>query len=402
MKERILSSEKKLGEIEKNIGFLFLKSLKKYKDKPFFYYFDGGRWNFKTFGEIFEDAGKICFYLKKEGLLKKGERALTFSENSYDMLIWELALLFSGIASVSLWSGAEEELAKNVINQAKPSFGFVDSPKREKIIKKITKIKLFDPEEFERIRNLKISKSFVLNLIEKVEPDREAFIQFTSGSTGEMKWVVLTHKNICSQQKAFSIIWKIPASLIFLSYLPWHYSYGGLFERFIAINYGVYWYNDPQIGKDIDRLFCQWERVKPTHFFSVPKVYVEILKNIEEEKDLIRVFFHKNLKLLFTAGAPLSRKCADFFKKNGVVVMEGWSLTETSPTVTMTSPEGGRIHSYVGFPIPGCSVKIDREGEIYVKGPNVMKGYLNGKKRRRFSRMGGLKQGILEKLQKGV
>lgn len=375
-KEKILFSDKKIGKIEKNIGFLFLKSLKKYKNKPFFYYFKK-KWAYKTLEDVFIDASKLCFFLKREGFLKKGDRALTFSENSYEMLIWELALLFSGIASVSLWSGAKEEIISEVIKQANPSFGFVDCPERQKILKKIKNMKLFNQRDLKNIEKIKFDEGFILSLIEKVEPEEEAFIQFTSGSTGEMKGVILTHKNICSQQKSFSLIWKIPSSSRFLSYLPWHHSYGGLFERFISINYGVHWYNDPEIGKNLNKLFYHWKMVKPTHFFSVPKVYIEILKKLKENKKLKDIFFHKDLKILFTAGAPLPKICANYFEKNGVVVMEGWGLTETSPTVTLTSPDGGRVHSFVGFPIPGCCIKVDGEGEIYVKGPNVMKGYLD-------------------------
>lgn len=374
---KILSSEKEIGRFEKNIGILFLKSLRKYKDKPFFYFYDeNSEWKFKTLEDIFKDSEKIDHFLKKEGLLYSGSRAITFSENSYNMLIWEMALLFSGIASVPIWSEEKIENISEILDISNAGFGFVDSAEKEKKIKKISKIPLIGPDLIEKIKKIKVKNNFVLELINKIEPETEAFVQFTSGSTGKMKGVVLTHKNITSQQKSFSIMWKIPSNSIFLSYLPWHHSYGGLFERFIAINYGVRWYVDPEIGKNIDKLFKHWENVKPTHFFSVPKVYVEILKKIKEDKKLKNIFFHKNLKILFTAGAPLPLICSKFFEKNGAVVMEGWGLTETSPTVTLTSPEGGRTHSYVGFPISGCKIKVDKEGEIYVKGPNVMKGYL--------------------------
>lgn len=94
-----------------------------------------------------------------------------------------------------------------------------------------------------------------------------------------------------------------------------------------------------------------------------------------KKKKLKKIFFHKDLKLLFAAGAPLPYKCSNYFEKNGVIVMEGWGLTEKSPTVTLTSPNGGRKHTYVGFPIPGYKIKVDEEGEIYAKGQNVMKDY---------------------------
>lgn len=204
--------------------------------------------------------------MKKEGFSSLNARALTFSENSYDMLIWELVLLFSGVTSVSLWNEAKEGLVFEVINKAKPSFGFVDSFEKEKLIRRFSKIKLNNKKKIREIIEKKADLDFVLNSIDGIEPDTEAFVQFTSGSTGEMKGVVLSHKDICSQQKAFSLIWEIPSDSVFLSYLPWYHSYGGLFERFIAINYGVSWYLNPEVGKDIEKLFFYWEKVKPTHF----------------------------------------------------------------------------------------------------------------------------------------
>lgn len=398
---KILSSQKEIGNYEKNIGILFLKSLRKNKDKPFFYFYNKNLgWKFKTFEELFKDTQRLIYFFKEEGFLFSAKRALTFSENSYNMLIWELALLFSGIASVSIWNEEKAENISEILEISNASFGFVSSAEKEKNIKKISKIPLIGSDLIEKIKKMKVKDNFVLELINKIEPEMEAFIQFTSGSTGKMKGVILTHKNITSQQKSFSLIWKIPSSSIFLSYLPWHHSYGGLFERFIAINYGIKWYVDTEIGKNIDKLFFHWENVKPTHFFSVPKVYVEILKKIKEDKKLKNIFFHKNLKILFTAGAPLPSICSKYFEKNGVVVMEGWGLTETSPTVTLTSPYGGRVHSYVGFPIPGCEIKVDKEGEIYVKGPNVMKGYLQKEKIEQPFEDGWFKTGDIGKITK--
>lgn len=398
---KILSSNIKLGSFEKNIGFLFLKSLKKFKVKPFFHFYDKNfGWRFKTLEDIFKDSEKIVYFLKNEGLINLGNRAITFSENSYNMLIWEMALLLSGIASVSIWNEEKVENISEILDISNAGFGFVDTKEKEKIIKKISKIPLIDTDLIEKIKNIEVKKGFLFELINCVKPETEAFIQFTSGSTGKMKGVVLTHKNITSQQKSFSLIWKIPSNSVFLSYLPWHHSYGGLFERFIAINYGVKWYVDSEIGKNINKLFKHWEEVKPTHFFSVPKVYVEILKKIKENKKLKNIFFHKNLKILFTAGAPLSLMCSKFFERNGVVVMEGWGLTETSPTVTLTSPYGGRVHSYVGFPIPGCKIKIDKDGEIYVKGPNLMKGYLQKGKIEQPFEDGWFKTGDIGKITK--
>ncbi len=399
--EKYLSSNIKLKYFKKSVGEILIKSFKKYKNKPFLYFYDKEiGWSCISFKKFFRDIEKVAFFLKREKINEQGKRALTISKNSYQMLLWEMALLSLGIASTSIYPEINEKALREILEKAKPTFGFVEEKEKKEIVKKIQKIPLYDLRDFENFLNVKAEEGFLEREIEKVNPNEEAFIQFTSGSTGNTKGVILTHKNIYSQQKSFSLIWEIPSSSIFLSYLPWYHSYGGLFERFLAIRCGVYWYNAPEIGKDIDRLFYHWESIKPTHFFSVPKVYVEILKKMRENKKFKEIFFHKNLKILFTAGAPLPLKCTNFFKKNGIIVMEGWGLTETSPTVTLTSSYGGRIHSYVGFPIPGCEIKIDGEGEIYVKGPNVMKGYLEGEETKKVLEKGWLKTGDVGKITK--
>jgi long-chain acyl-CoA synthetase len=78
---------------------------------------------------------------------------------------------------------------------------------------------------------------------------------------------------------------------------------------------------------------------------------------------------------VYTAAAPLPRDVGEYFDAHNVPILEGWGLTETSPTVTMTKPERKRIYSYVGDPVAGCEILITEDNEILVKGPNVMKGY---------------------------
>jgi len=132
---------------------------------------------------------------------------------------------------------------------------------------------------------------------------------------------------------------------------------------------------EDSLGKNIHRLIQNWRIVRPTQFFSVPKVYVELVAEARLNPEIREILFHPDLKFVFTAAAPLPRECGEYFKSHGVAVLEGWGLTETSPCVTLTAPGRERVHSFVGDPIPGCEIVTDQENEIYVRGPNVMKGY---------------------------
>jgi long-chain acyl-CoA synthetase len=110
-------------------------------------------------------------------------------------------------------------------------------------------------------------------------------------------------------------------------------------------------------------------------FFSVPLIYHSLIDLITDNKQLADEFFHKELRLVFTAAAPLPKYISDEFEMRGIPVLEGWGLTETTPCCTLTDRNHERTPGVVGFPIPGVTIGIADDGEILVKGPNVMAGY---------------------------
>jgi long-subunit acyl-CoA synthetase (AMP-forming) len=225
------------------------------------------------------------------------------------------------------------------------------------------------------------SRELLAELIARVRPHDVCFIQYTSGTTGKPKGVMLTHRNIMSQRKGMSQVWKIPYRSRFLSYLPWHHSFGGLFERFAALYHGATIYLEDSFGKDINRLIQNWRAVRPTQFFSVPKVYIALVTEARADPEVHATVFHPELKFVFTAAAPLPKECAAYFSAQNVPVVEGWGLTETSPLVTFTPFGVPRSAACVGEPIAGCEILIGECDEILVRGPNLMKGYFRDEER---------------------
>ncbi len=161
----------------------------------------------------------------------------------------------------------------------------------------------------------------------------------------------------------------------FLCYLPWHHSFGGLFERLFALHSGGCLAIDDSGGKEAGRLLENFAEIKPHVYFSVPKVYQEIVTRILAAPELGDSFFHPGLKFVFTAAAPLPLSTSEIFRNKGVPVVEGWGLTETSPCCTLTELSLQRTPGVVGFPIPDVEIRLGNENEILVKGPNVMRGY---------------------------
>ncbi|MDE3128642.1 MAG: AMP-binding protein, partial [Gemmatimonadota bacterium] len=209
-----------------------------------------------------------------------------------------------------------------------------------------------------------------------VDPDAPCLMMYTSGTTGALKGVVLTHDNVLSQRRAVAALWALSPGDRFLSYLPWHHSFGGIFEKYAALYSGATIYIDDSQGRDFGALLRNWLEVRPTIYFSVPKLYQQLVAHAQARPEDEARIFHPGLRFVFTAAAPLPANLSRFFAERGIAVVEGWGLTETSPCCTLTDPAEARaVPGMVGYPIPGVKVRIAPDGEVLIRGPNVMTGY---------------------------
>jgi long-subunit acyl-CoA synthetase (AMP-forming) len=341
-----------------------------------------------SWSQFFDDMASVAVFLKENGV-SKGDRCAVFSPNSYNMLVWEMAVISMGAVSVPIFQGYDAKNVDFILNHAEPKAIYVDGDKRlEKVMQSSAASKIpvkitcqqSDHTLMSEIMNGG-SRDIFLNLIKKVNPNDLSFIQYTSGTTGNPKGVMLTHRNIVSQRKGMSQVWKIPVKSRFLSYLPWHHSFGGLFERFAALYHGATIHLEDSFGKDINRLIQNWADVKPTQFFSVPKIYIGLVTEARANPEIHDIIFHPELSFCFTAAAPLPRDCAKYFEANNVPVVEGWGLTETSPLVTFTTLWEKRVEGCIGMPIAGCEILVTDDGDILTRGPNLMRGYFKDRER---------------------
>ncbi len=251
-----------------------------------------------------------------------------------------------------------------------------------------------------------------------VKPDDVATIIYTSGTTGDPKGVMLTHDNIFSN--CVNAMPQLPVDErdSTLSFLPLSH----IFER-MAGHYAIFSFGATiSYAESIDTLVINLGEVHPTIVMAVPrvyeKVYARVLENALASPIRKRIFFwakhtgerwadHKlagreppgglalryrvakklvfsklakrvggRLRFFVSGAAPLPADIAKFFYAAGLPVYEGYGLTETSPVITVNTPQKYRLGT-VGAPIPNLEVKIAPDGEIVVRGPNVMKGYFN-------------------------
>lgn len=240
---------------------------------------------------------------------------------------------------------------------------------------------------------------------------------YTSGTTGEPKGVMLSHGNLLSNCEAAAQVIRLYDTDEFLSFLPLSHS----FERMVGLGLAMYVGATISYAESIERLVDNLGEVKPTLMASVPRIYEKIYANFmaqraaatgvkrkimdfaiatgyevvaaKEQKvpvsGLLALRYKLATKLVFgklqqklggrirfmvSGGAPLSGDIGRFFYAAGLLVLEGYGLSETSPVITVNRPEDFRFGS-VGKVLPGVTVKIAPDGEILCKGPNVMKGY---------------------------
>jgi long-chain acyl-CoA synthetase len=261
----------------------------------------------------------------------------------------------------------------------------------------------------------------------KIDPEWVCGFIYTSGTTGKAKGVLLTHNNIVSNINAVMSLFPMDHSDVTVSFLPWAHSFGQTCELHCLISRGA----AMAIAESVEKLVDNLGEIKPTMLLAVPRIFNRIydglqkrmavegglkkvlfdagMANAEKRKQLRRAgrssalvelkhsFFDKvvfskvrarfggRMKYAISGGAALSPEVADFIDKLGIVVCEGYGLTETSPISTANFPDARKIGS-VGRAIPGVQVIIDTsvvdnkesgDGEIVIKGPNVMKGYHN-------------------------
>jgi long-chain acyl-CoA synthetase len=260
--------------------------------------------------------------------------------------------------------------------------------------------------------------------VASLDPDEVCGFIYTSGTTGKPKGVLLTHANFIANINDAHMVFPLEPTDCVVSFLPWAHSLGQTVELHLMLSWGAALAPAESIAKLVEN----FAEVRPTVMVSVPrifnKIYDGVHKKMEEEGGVkkllfkaalenegnrrklaeadrtsllvetkhrfydklvfskIRARFGGRLKFAFSGGAALSPDVAEFIDKIGIMVFEGYGLTETAPVVSANYPGNRKIGS-VGKPLPSVTVKIDQsmvkdesdDGEIVVYGPNVMKGY---------------------------
>src|SRR3954471_16998111 len=353
-----------------------------------------GKWTDLSWGEL--DRRRLAIAAGLRGLgVGPGDRVAFLSHNRVEMLLVELGVLSLGAVAVPIFPDYGEKTLAHCLRDSGASVvvcGTAAHQQRAAAQPGVERVVVLDgrPIPDERAIGLPTLESAATRTLlaetvaaPKPAPDDVAYLLYTSGTTGEPKGVLLTHRNVLAQQAAVAAVWDVTERDVFLGYLPWHHCFGALFERFMALYKRALYVVDDSRGRNLDRLLSNYREVKPTVYFSVPRVYQGLMAQSLADPDVRKTVLHPALRFVCTAAAPLSEQCDRFFREASIRVHEGWGLTETSPCVTLTRPADPRVPGVVGWPLPGTTVRLSTheaatapgQGEIVVKGPQVMRGY---------------------------
>ncbi|MBI5894090.1 MAG: long-chain fatty acid--CoA ligase [Deltaproteobacteria bacterium] len=361
------------------------------------------------------------------------ENIAIISENRHEWIISELAILSIGASAVPIYTTLTPKEIEFILNDCKARAVIVSN---ETLLKKIISIKgllpnlkniiLIDADTRYEKEAVKFSKILKLgeefkdtNILENrkagIKQDDTAVIIYTSGTTGRPKGVCLTHKNIVSNIKASLERIDIRQDDTYLSFLPLSHSFEHLVHLAVLHQGARIAYS-----KGLTSVAVDMKVFNPTIMIGVPFFFSRIKSKVMEAvekgswikkrmfwwaydkksklkslplqassrglkaKGLIDKFVFKKirdkicpaLRYFILGGAALPVDAAEFFWIIGIPIFEGYGLTETSPVVSVNTIKEVKIGT-VGKPIPDVQVKIADDGEILIKGHNVMKGYLN-------------------------
>ena len=403
---------------------ILFRNAKYFPTKKFLFKRIENSWSGKNYKEINRNVLKIARSFIQRGI-DKNDRIILISSNRVEWVEIDLAIMTIGAVTVPTFDNNSVEDNIYIIKNCNPKLIVLENKKTLEINKKILEffpknkiILIDDNDEFESYRKI-LSSNKLLKKIPHIKRSDVSTIIYTSGTSDTPKGVILTHDSIIHNLEAAVEIFsdlKI-SNERFISFLPLSHSYERVAGMFfpLLINAEIFFCTS------LDKLLSEIKEVKPTIFSAVPRLYENIYKKIKfkifktkgffirlvkfiikKNESLtdsngskylnyfilffIRILFRKKvkdilggqIKVLISGGAALNPITGNFFNTIGLKLLQGYGQTEASPLISCNFINFNDPQT-VGFPVKNTNVKISTDGEIVVKGRNVMKGYWKNK-----------------------
>jgi long-chain acyl-CoA synthetase len=392
-------------------------------------YHDGDDWQEMSYADFGETVREVARGLIALGI-EPGERVAILSDTKAQWTIADFGALCAGAVVVPVYHTASGEEAQHVLSDSGSKLIFCEDSDQLSKVKEVwddTDLEhavLFEGEadgaislDELRAKGKDVDEDEVQRRLDDISGDDLFTIIYTSGTTGAPKGCELTHANYRADMDALEELVEMGEDTVVFVFLPLAHALTRITQMF-AIDVGgtiAFWRGDK------DKLIDDLQAVKPTHFPAVPRIFEKIyaeakgkaegavkgklldkaidvgLKVREAERkgeepgpvlkaeyeladkqilSNVRELFGGRVELALTGAAPVAKEMLEFFYACGVLILEGYGATETSAVVTVNQIDDFRFGT-VGKPLPGTEIKTSDDGEVWVKGPQVFRGYRN-------------------------
>lgn len=376
---------------------------------------DDGDWRSVTWRAFADQIRDVALYLATE--MRSGDRACIFAPNRVEWLSAALGIQAMGGVMVPIYGSSTAEQAGYVVAHSDAKVVFVDTPELlERVLEGwadyggVSRVVLLSDDldaqaasarltargvaappaadlerrvvSWSQVRALGASRhqedpAALAAMLEALDLDQNALMLYTSGTSGKPKGVPLTHRNVGVNGRDWlqNNAALLDEGMVDLLWLPMSHIFGygeaGAGNQLGWVSY----LSDPR------RVVEDLPRVRPDVFMSVPSVWEKLASwargssdDAAEQLAKLQELTGGRLRFCLSGGAGLKREVKELFRDAGVLLIEGYGLTECSPTLTLNRPDAFRFDS-VGKPLPSVELRLAEDGEILARGPNVFAGY---------------------------
>jgi long-chain acyl-CoA synthetase len=409
-----------------NLVEVFKSHVTTQSERGFLYVKKGGLYKELSYSVLWKDILVLVAYLEESGFCP-GDRAAIMCNNRPEWVVIDMAILALGGVVVPVYPTLSDEEAAYIISNSGSSIVFVETKDHASFLSKMWGVLPTLKHAVVIDDNVPISLDNTLSYmsileefqgrdfepdLSAVKGDDVASLVYTSGTTGPPKGVMLTHANFLAN--VMGIIEAVPLSSedTFLSFLPLSH----VFERTAGYYLMLYLGGKIYYARSIRTVGEDMLEVSPTVMISVPRLYEKIKSKVELGlSGLKKTLFYwalnlgrkcgvygdnspssfqrflvyladilvysklrqktgGRLRFFVSGGAPLGRELGDFFRGLGILIVEGYGQTESSPVIACNSPGSYKMGS-VGKALSNVEIKLSEEGELLARGPSIMKGY---------------------------
>lgn len=325
-----------------------------------------GGWRDVTWAEFAADIEATARWLA-DGRLRPGQRAAIFAPNCVQWMTAALAIQAAGGVLVPIYGSCTADQVRHIVRHCDAQVVFVDRSLPGAVgADDAPCVQPIATADGTLGAALSADAPGISSLLDALTLDQPGLMLYTSGTSGDPKGVPLSHRNIGVNARDWLEIMAplLHEGMTDLLWLPMSHIFGfGEASLGNALGWTT-WLSDPV--SVLDRL----PEVRPSVFMSVPSIWEKLAGDPER----IAERTGGNLRLCLSGGAGLKREIKERFEEQGVLIVEGYGLTECSPTLTLNRPDAYRFDS-VGRPLPTVELRLADDGEIEARGPNVFAGY---------------------------